>query len=206
MSGTSGTLVDQLTFEGKDMRKAMEAQDTILGKMKACSDIPGYGEFNSLTPSQCDDLMIEQCAKSQYYGMPICSCINSQKIKEFQAKYDNFPNCPHVYDKNCQEDGYQLTSYKGLDQCGYLNCSINMINSLVDGSNIQQECSQTVVDGSGNTTNTNQFNEEGDEEKDYMGLLILLVIIILIGSGGAIAYTMYKKKQALGGFNGNLSF
>jgi hypothetical protein len=205
VNGTYDRYIDTVGFKLQDFTNAIDAITTIEGKMKACSgEYPA--EFNSLTKPECDKLMSINCLKPEFKRTDMCSCIYSPIINELQETDPSFPNCPHVYDKKCQALGYKTKGLEDIDSCSYMNCSVRVLNSIIDsGSDIKQTCSGGTTDGTtgGNVSAVDQYKREEEaarlaEEADeidstylWIGGFTLIILICLM----LLAAFIYSKKQ-----------
>jgi hypothetical protein len=191
VSGAYDRYIDTAEFKEQDFRNAIDAITTDEGKMKACSGIYP-AEYNSLSRTECDRLMSTKCLLPDFKNTPMCSCVNSSVINKLKEQDPAFPNCPHIYDVKCQTSGYKTQGMQAIDRCDYMNCSINVLNSVIaEGSDIKQSCVQ------GGNDEVNKYIDEmnAEDEIDPVllwggGFMILLLVFLMI-----FAAYKYSKKE-----------
>ena len=124
------------------------------------------------------------CATPKYKDSPACSCINSKVIEKYNKVDPMFPLCPHIYDKQCINNGYKPTGLPSIS-CDYMNCSVNILSSKIEsGANVQSECgkdnpTRDIPDNS-KPANDNIFNLSFENMNNNMIIGIIAAIIFVI--------------------------
>ena len=191
-NGNSGNLVDSVEVVLKDMTGLEDIYQKYDGKARACNG--EYQDFNPYSKAECDNYMINDFCKNNPTH-DLCSCINSEVIKNAKSVDPTFPSCPQIYDAKCASHGYKTAIQQDTSNCDYLNCKINLGNATAVDSNINivQRC--TLKDGSVIENKITEKDLPNKKESRSINPLWIIFIFILIVVFPATIFLILKDSN-----------